>query len=302
MNKLSQCYLCGAPIIDNFLTAYDRQFPRVEDYNYSKCRSCGLVFMNPLPLPEHLAGFYPGEYSPHQEKPGDMKRKSKRNIFSPHGSNRLLEVGCGIGSLLQRHNEIGWKVKGVEINPAACEICRARGLDVHCGTLLDAPLGDEKFDVIFFNHVIEHLLDPVAIFKKASELLAPEGRIILLTPNSGSMGFGRYRSAWYHLDAPRHIFIYGAGSLKGLCDRTGLKIAGIRTLPSTRIWLQSENIERMQGQTLANSLEERKKLIRSSADTKKKSHFFRLLMSPVCAISARLGAGENLRAELVKTK
>ncbi|HBC85794.1 MAG TPA: hypothetical protein DCZ94_02445 [Lentisphaeria bacterium] len=299
MGKLNQCYLCAGPIIEKFLTAYDRQFAGPDDYVYSKCRSCGLVFMNPLPKPEQISAFYPREYSPHQEKPGRGKRKSGRNLFKSQGSNRLLEVGCGTGSLLKRHQELGWNVRGVEINSNACGICRSNGLEVHCGTLLDAPFDNERFDVIFFNHVIEHLLDPVAVFKKAADLLAASGKIILLTPNNASLSFGKYGSAWYHLDAPRHIFLYGPESLRELCAKTGLSILDIRTLPSSRIWTQSEHLNRFQGAVIPQGLEERKKIIETAGNGKKSYRIFRAIISPVCFFSAKLGRGENLRAELI---
>lgn len=331
--KLAQCFLCGGSIIEIFLTAYDRQIARPEDYVYSKCNSCGLIFLNPLPEPEQIPGFYPFSYSPHQDKirtgkPALFKRllinlfydagKSAnrtlmrkllaplsvfpvRNLFKPYGANRLLEVGCGSGASLERHQSLGWTVKGIEINGMACEICRTKGIDVHCGTLLDVRLAGEKFDIIFFNHVLEHLLDPVSVFQKAAECLSPSGRIIILTPNSDALSFSKYMSTWYQLDAPRHIFLYGPESISRLCARTGLAVMNLKTLPSPKIWCQSRHINKTQGTSLPGNIEERKAVIELSGKKKSSFEFFRKSITPLCLLSAKLGRGENLRAELIRS-
>ncbi|NKB56771.1 MAG: methyltransferase domain-containing protein [Alphaproteobacteria bacterium] len=44
----------------------------------------------------------------------------------------------------------------------------------------------ERFDAIFIVHVLEHLLDPVAVLRKAKSLLAPEGRVFLVVPNGAA--------------------------------------------------------------------------------------------------------------------
>jgi len=44
----------------------------------------------------------------------------------------------------------------------------------------------ERFDSIFIVHVLEHLIDPVAVLRKAKSLLAPQGRLFLVVPNGGA--------------------------------------------------------------------------------------------------------------------
>lgn len=48
----------------------------------------------------------------------------------------------------------------------------------------DAP---QQYDNIFLMHVLEHLIDPVAVFAKAKELLTPGGRIFAVVPNGGAI-------------------------------------------------------------------------------------------------------------------
>jgi len=55
-------------------------------------------------------------------------------------------------------------------------VCWQRGLEVHCGTVFDAPFAGAQFDLILLQHVIEHVLDPIAVLARVGELLAPEAR------------------------------------------------------------------------------------------------------------------------------
>lgn len=45
---------------------------------------------------------------------------------------------------------------------------------------------EDRFDAIFIVHVLEHLVDPVAVLRKAKSLLAPKGRLYLVVPNGGA--------------------------------------------------------------------------------------------------------------------
>ena len=46
------------------------------------------------------------------------------------GRGRLLDVGCGNGSYLSLMRTLGWDVAGVDVDPQAVAVCRARGLSV----------------------------------------------------------------------------------------------------------------------------------------------------------------------------
>ena len=45
---------------------------------------------------------------------------------------------------------------------------------------------EQRFDSIFIVHVLEHLIDPVTVLKRAGELLAPGGRLFLIVPNGAA--------------------------------------------------------------------------------------------------------------------
>jgi SAM-dependent methyltransferase len=96
---------------------------------------------------------------------------------------RLLDVGCGNGDFLQFAQRAGWEAIGVDPDPKAVEIARARGLTVHLGTLETLQEPPESLQGITMNHVIEHVHDPRATLTRCYRLLKPGGWLWLETPN-----------------------------------------------------------------------------------------------------------------------
>ena len=73
---------------------------------------------------------------------------------------RGLDVGCGRGDLAAEFVDRGWTMVGVEPSPNACDAARARGVDARVGTLATVELEPGAYDMIVFQHSLEHTLDP----------------------------------------------------------------------------------------------------------------------------------------------
>jgi len=100
---------------------------------------------------------------------------------------RVLECGCATGFLSRLIAENGGPdLVGIELDPAAAEEA-AR----HCRRVVVADLRDpgwaaqvgERFDLVIFGDVLEHLSDPAATLRAAGAVLAPEGRLLVSLPN-----------------------------------------------------------------------------------------------------------------------
>ena len=74
---------------------------------------------------------------------------------------RVLEVGCGNGTLLDRMRERGASAVGITITPDQVRVCRERGLDVRLMDIMamDSSL-EGSFDAIVANGPIEHFVQP----------------------------------------------------------------------------------------------------------------------------------------------
>jgi 2-polyprenyl-3-methyl-5-hydroxy-6-metoxy-1,4-benzoquinol methylase len=151
-------------------------------------------------------------------------------MYLPHSrGGRLLEVGCGSGNMLKGMADLGWRVEGVDFDPAAVENSRRKGLKVHIGFLKDMRYAEDCFDAVTMSHLIEHVHDPLELLKECHRILRPGGRLALVTPNINSAGHRIYGSSWFHLDPPRHLRIFTVDSLRTLLQEAGFQKTKIGT-------------------------------------------------------------------------
>ena len=96
---------------------------------------------------------------------------------------RLLDVGAGVGALVQLARERGWEAVGVDVDPAVVAYARARGRDVRLGELANLALPPARFDLVTLCNVVDFVADPVDVLAECRRVLVPGGRIFLRTPN-----------------------------------------------------------------------------------------------------------------------
>jgi 2-polyprenyl-3-methyl-5-hydroxy-6-metoxy-1,4-benzoquinol methylase len=214
---------------------------RVDDWITRKILSATTSYA----LPSSRAGRVAGRLL---AKIGPLEESALASILwlAPSERGALLDVGCGAGNFLQKMSGLGWSVQGVEPDPAAAHTARARGLSVATGTLEDAAFPDGRFDVVTLNHVIEHLRDPLATLRECARVLAPGGRVLVVTPNAASDGARTFGGSWMAWDPPRHLVVFTPGSLDRLMRAAGFPAIEVRTVArSARInWRVSRQIQR----------------------------------------------------------
>jgi 2-polyprenyl-3-methyl-5-hydroxy-6-metoxy-1,4-benzoquinol methylase len=149
----------------------------------------------------------------------------------------LLDIGSGSGEMLKRMQKLGWRVEGVEFDPQACMLARSKGLTVNLGTLAAQNYPDDHFDAIVMHHLIEHVHDPVALFKECHRILKPGGRIVVMTPNSESLLHKRFLSNWRGLEPPRHLYLFSLGSIALAVEKSGLAMKSLRTTGRSANWM-----------------------------------------------------------------
>jgi 2-polyprenyl-3-methyl-5-hydroxy-6-metoxy-1,4-benzoquinol methylase len=151
--------------------------------------------------------------------------------------NQLLDVGCSSGLFLGRMRDLGWVVTGVEPDAIAAQRARERGLRVIDGNVSEAGFSDGSFDAVTLNHVLEHALDPVGLLRECWRITAPGGRLVVITPNVESLGRRFWGASWYHLDPPRHLFLFAPQTLRACAARARIIPDVLRT--STRLAWQT---------------------------------------------------------------
>lgn len=136
---------------------------------------------------------------------------------------RLLDVGCGSGDWLVRMRQLGWAVEGLDFDPAAVDVARARNLTVRLGALEQQDYPPETFDAVTLHHVIEHVPDPVATLQACHRILRPGGRLVVATPNARSLSHRVFRSDWRGLEPPRHLHVFTPESLRRALEQAGFR-------------------------------------------------------------------------------
>jgi 2-polyprenyl-3-methyl-5-hydroxy-6-metoxy-1,4-benzoquinol methylase len=100
--------------------------------------------------------------------------------------SRVLDVGCSNGAFGESiKKQFPAEVWGVDINPAAIQAAQAkldRALCFDLSLNLNS-LENRYFDVIYFNDVLEHFVDPYSLLKGVKDKLTDSGQVIASIPN-----------------------------------------------------------------------------------------------------------------------
>ena len=130
---------------------------------------------------------------------------------------RFLDIGCGYGFALDLARFAwGWQGIGVDPSNLACRGREELGVDIRTVRFEpDVDLGPAPFDVVLASETLEHVPDPRALLGKIRDRLAPDGVLVMSTPNA-------------HIVAPANPdkevrAALSMGSHRCLVDRTGLE-------------------------------------------------------------------------------
>ncbi|MEP7341840.1 MAG: class I SAM-dependent methyltransferase [Acidobacteriota bacterium] len=114
---------------------------------------------------------------------------------------------------------------GVDVLEAEVEHLKARGYEVLCADITQAPL-PLTFDVIIGGEVLEHLNSPGMFMKNCAAMLAPGGRLIITVPNPWYINaiIKSCRRRTTFVDSADHVAWYEASTLCELGLRHGLRL------------------------------------------------------------------------------
>ena len=107
--------------------------------------------------------------------------------LKPLAGKRALDVGCGAGLLAEPLARLGAEVTGVDA--AAETVAAARGHAAGAGLAIDYRQGElagmelGTFDLVTAMEVIEHVADKNAFVAQLAAHLAPDGLLVISTPN-----------------------------------------------------------------------------------------------------------------------
>jgi len=144
-------------------------------------------------------------------------------LFAEGGGRRLLDFGCGNGLFLELAHKRGFACHGVDLAADAIDVARTRpgGAHTYRGRPDEIPeLASGGFDVITMWSVLAHVAEPVDDIAMLRRLLAPDGVLLILTVNAGSLKLRRQLERWDGFTA-NHLVFFSPQTLPLLLRRAG---------------------------------------------------------------------------------
>jgi SAM-dependent methyltransferase len=249
-----ECRICRATGPHAVHHARELMHGTRDRFDYFECAECGTVQIGTVPAASELARYYPQDYYSFEQRRKNwlvrwlvaQRDRHVLNLPNLAGaligrfrvdpilrvlaranlklSDRILDVGCGSGRLLDRLARAGFP-KLIGVDPfIAGDMRTPAGVPIRKALLSEVS---GTFDVIMFNHSLEHVTDPVGVLRDAGSHLALDGKILVRVPTPSSDAWQIYGIDWVQLDAPRHIVLPSRKGAGIMAEHAGLSVRDV---------------------------------------------------------------------------
>lgn len=175
--------------------------------------------------------------------------KSILSVLLPLTGNKkpkLLDIGSAHGWFLEMAAPF-FEVQGIEPDQEMYRKTAARGLRVRNGYFPDLLSEDERFDVLIFNDVFEHIPDPGRVLDACARHLATRGLLVLNLPMSSGFFYkvsklllrfsidGPFERMWQKGLPSPHLHYFNRKNLSDLARLHGFSVEKCISLPSVTL-------------------------------------------------------------------
>jgi SAM-dependent methyltransferase len=240
----------------------DRPHPRIIDGARS-----GVKHLDPMPTEAELAAFYARDYYEgfaasdrrlNQDPDNLEELRWQKQVV--HGDliatlrdlgcgSRILDIGCGLGELVESLTEAGFSATGIEPSHLAVKHARDLGRTVDQGDLgkLSAqPDLANTWDAVVLINVLEHIPQPETVLEQAGRLLKSGGLVVVRVPNDFSEIQDQARKAldsspWW-VAIPDHVNYFSPEGLEKTLEASGFSpVARLVDFPMELFLLMGDN-------------------------------------------------------------
>lgn len=263
-----------------------------------ECLNCNLVFSIKIPKSEELNNYYKNYGITNYLSPLTIKRYNELlDEFEPYRkTNKILDLGCGIGYFLDEAKKRGWEVYGTELSEESLNICKVKGINVEKGILDHENYTPEMFDIITSFEVIEHINNPKQELSMMHTILRKGGLVYVTTPNFNSLLRYRLKINYNIFVYPEHLTFYTPKTLKRVFEHFGFDVHKIETtgLSLTRLRISSGS----SSQKIISAQSDDEK-IRKRIDN---SLYLKLSKIVINKLFTFIGVGDSLKGSFIKNE
>jgi ubiquinone/menaquinone biosynthesis C-methylase UbiE len=147
------------------------------------------------------------------------------------GSQRVLDVGCGIGGPSRYlASKFGCQVTGLDLTPEFVALAGmlaqrtrlAEKVTYRQGNALDLPFPDASFDVVWSQNAAMNIADRDRLYGEMHRVLRPGGRLALQDVAAGPGGEPYYPTPWA---SDKSIsFLFAPQSTRAALERVGFRV------------------------------------------------------------------------------
>ncbi len=213
IDKEIMCPICGSR----------RTVSKCPNKDINICKDCDVLFRHPFPSEQSLESIYEKNYSIENITKKIMNVETDvliarqlfdlimKEVSEKIRNVNMLEFGAGLGNFCEVVKDKVKNIVAVEKNKNAREFISQKEIEVISS--LGEIYGKAEFDLIVMIEVIEHLKDPVGILKRFYQLLKPDGKLFITTPNHRGLNSLITKERWREISRPTHLYAFSPKSL-----------------------------------------------------------------------------------------
>ncbi|MFA5935776.1 MAG: class I SAM-dependent methyltransferase [Patescibacteria group bacterium] len=205
---------------------------------YVKCRTCSMVYTNPVFTDEALKIYYTNLDTGQGDIVADendfyreIYQKGLQAISGIKSGGTLLDIGCSTGAFLDLAKNAGWTTSGIELGTGEADVAAKKGHAIFTEPIEQVAF-EQPFDVMTLWDVFEHIPDGNAFLRTVRSKLRDDGVLFMQIPNSGALAAKVLRDACRMFDGLEHTNLYNPSTIRRMAEACGFKVVDLKSVIS----------------------------------------------------------------------
>lgn len=207
--------------------------------NFKYCNKCGLLYNKKAKKTVYNETYFNDEYenqygtsyiddkSQIQKKMLARLKKAEKYIGASKNL-KLLDIGSAAGFFLEIGQKKNYSVEGWEISSFMAKYANKNGLKTKCGEIQKLYKSWQKeknkaYDIVSAFYVIEHMNNQDFLWKMFSNIIKPEGLLLLTLPSYNGPMYRFHFKKWEKTHPKDHFVDYSNKVLKNISKNYGFK-------------------------------------------------------------------------------